>query len=117
MIPKGIGRVTKGLPDILEDAENGLSGIVAQWLDHGISLNVPKMDAASFLLTLQCRSRAISSARDPLAEARRCLERHGQTGEGQALRKVIDTLASGNGEFAESKVWLFCTETCAPAKQ
>ena len=50
-------------------------------------------------------------ARDPLAEARRFLDEFGETGEGQALRRIMDTLASGNGEFAESEVWLFGAET------
>jgi hypothetical protein len=74
------------------------------------------MDAAAFLIALGRRTRATSPARDPLAEARRFLDDYGQTGEGQALRswvRVIDTLVSGNGEFAESEVWLFGAETLA----
>ncbi len=71
------------------------------------------MDAAAFLVALRRRVRVASPARDPLAEARRFLDAHGASGEGQALRRVIDTLASGNGEFAESEVWLFSAETLA----
>ena len=71
------------------------------------------MDAAAFLVALRRRGCATSPARDPLAEARRFLDAHGETGEGQALRRVMDTLASGNGEFAESEVWLFSAETLA----
>lgn len=29
------------------------------------------------------------------------------------MARVIDTLASGNGEFAEPEVWLFSSETLA----
>lgn len=71
------------------------------------------MDAAAFHLALRRRTRDLTPARDPLAEARRFLDAHGETGEGQALRRVIDTLATGKGEFAESEVWLFSTETLA----
>ena len=71
------------------------------------------MNAAAFLVALRRRAPATSPAGDPLADARRFLDAHEETGEGQALRRVIDTLASGNGEFAESKVWLFSAETLA----
>jgi hypothetical protein len=30
-----------------------------------------------------------------------------------ALRKVIETLATGTGDFAESEAWLFSSETLA----
>jgi hypothetical protein len=70
-----------------------------------------EMNAAAFLVALRRRARVTSPARDPLAEATRFFDAHGETGEGQALRRVIDTLASGNGEFAESEVWLFSAET------
>ena len=71
------------------------------------------MNAAAFLVALRRRARVTSPARDPLAAARRFLDEFGQTAEGQALRRVIDTLASGNGEFAESEVWLLSAETLA----
>lgn len=71
------------------------------------------MKAAAFLLALRDRACAVSSSSDPLADARRFLEARGDTAEGQALRKVIITLASGNGEFAESEAWLFSSETLA----
>jgi hypothetical protein len=61
----------------------------------------------------QFAARVTSPARDPLAEARRFLDDYGETGEGQALRRFMDTLASDNGEFAESEVWLFSAETLA----
>ena len=69
------------------------------------------MNAAAFLVALRRRAPATSPAGDPLAEARRFLDEFGETGEGQALRRIMDTLASGNGEFAESEVWLFGAET------
>ena len=34
VIPKGIGQVTKRLPEILEDAENGLPGMMRQLLER-----------------------------------------------------------------------------------
>ncbi len=71
------------------------------------------MNAADFLLALGRRSRLGSNARDPLAKAWRFLEAHGETAEGQALRRVMDTLASGKGEFGESEVWLFSAKTAA----
>jgi len=46
-------------------------------------------------------------------EARRFLDAHGETMEGQALGKVIETLATGTGEFSESDVWLFSAERLA----
>jgi hypothetical protein len=72
-----------------------------------------EMNAAAFLVALRRRARITSPSSDPLAEARRFLDEFGETAEGQALRRVIDTLASGNGEFAESEVWLFSAETLA----
>jgi hypothetical protein len=71
------------------------------------------MNAAAFLVALRRRACTTSSARDPLAEALTFLDAHGDTAEGQALRRVMDTLASGKGEFAESEVWLFSAETLA----
>jgi hypothetical protein len=71
------------------------------------------MNAAAFLVALRRRARYASTVRDPLAEARRFLDAHGETGEGEALRKATETLANGVGEFAESDVWLFSAETRA----
>jgi hypothetical protein len=48
-----------------------------------------KMNAAAFLVALRRRARATSPARDPLAEARRFLDDYGETGEGQALRRIM----------------------------
>ena len=71
------------------------------------------MNGATFLLALRHRTRTVSPVRDPLAEARRFLDAHGETGEGQELRRVIETLTTGAGDFAESAVWLFSAETLA----
>ena len=71
------------------------------------------MNAAVFLVALRRRARAESSVQDPLAEARRFLDAHGETREGQALRRVIETLTTGAGDFAESDAWLFSAETLA----
>ena len=71
------------------------------------------MNAAAFLIALNRRARLVCNTRDPLAAARAFLDVHGETGEGQALRRVLDTLASGNGEFTESDVWFFSTENLA----
>ena len=71
------------------------------------------MNAAAFLLTLRRRARAVSPDRDPLAEARRFLDARGETGEGRAFRRVIEILATGAGDFAESDVWLFSADTLA----
>ncbi len=57
------------------------------------------MNAAAFLVALRRRARAVSPVRDPLAEARRFLDAHGETGEGQALRRIIETLATGARGF------------------
>ena len=71
------------------------------------------MNAAAFLVALRRRARAVSPVPDPLAEAHRFLDAHGETGEGRALRKVLETLATGAGDFDESEVWLFSAETLA----
>ncbi len=69
------------------------------------------MYAADFLIELRLRTRKPCLSRDPLAEARRFLTEHGDTAEGPALRRILDALISGNGEFAESDVWLFSADT------
>ena len=71
------------------------------------------MNAAAFLVALRRRARAVSPVRDPLAEPHRFLDAQGETGEGRALRRVVETPATGAGDFAESEVWLFSAETLA----
>lgn len=71
------------------------------------------MEAASFLTALGRRTRLACNARDPLAQARRILDEKGETAEGQALRRVIKTLANAKGEFNESEIWLFSADACA----
>ena len=70
-----------------------------------------EVNGAAFLLALRCRTHVTSTHRDPLAGAWRFLEENGETGEGRALRKVIRMLATTDGEFSESEVWLFSAET------
>ena len=78
---------------------------------HHLVVDVELMKAAAFLSLLKRRANAASEARDPLAEAQRFLQERGDTAEGQALRRVIETLIAGSGEFAESEVWLFSQDT------
>jgi hypothetical protein len=70
-----------------------------------------EMSAAGFLVELRRRAPVVSLARDPLADARRFLDAHGETGEGQALRKVITTLATGEGTFTEAAAGCSAGET------
>ena len=72
-----------------------------------------EMNAAAFLRALRRRTRLVSNARDPLAEARRFLDAHRETAEDQAFRRVMETRASHSGKFAEPEVWLFRAETLA----
>jgi hypothetical protein len=69
------------------------------------------MSAAAFLVGIRRRAPVASQSRDPLADARRFLDARGETGEGQALRKVLTTLATGDGTFAEAEAWLFSGQT------
>lgn len=71
------------------------------------------MDAGKFLLALGRRTQLGCNVRDPLAEARRIIGKNPDTGESQALRKVIAALATTRGEFSDSELWLFSAETCA----
>ena len=47
----------------------------------------------------------------PLAGAKQFLADHGDTGEGQALRKVLRALVTQEGDFSEAEVYLFSAET------
>ena len=69
------------------------------------------MDVLSFLIALKRHTPYTSTHRDPLAAAERFLDEHRDTAEGQALRKVVKALAIKEGEFSESEIWLFSTET------
>lgn len=64
------------------------------------------MDAATFITALKRRAHAISSHPDPLVGAFRFLEENQDTGEGRMLRRIIDTLATGGGEYTESDLYL-----------
>lgn len=65
-----------------------------------------EMDAAIFIGILKRRAQTISSHPDPLVGAFRFLKEYGETGEGRILRCVIDTLATGKGEYVESDLSL-----------
>ena len=69
------------------------------------------MDATTFLTALSRRSTESKWPSDPLASATWFLAQHSETAEGRALRRVLQALTSGNGDFTESDVWLFSTET------
>ena len=71
------------------------------------------MDAAAFLAALKRRTRTISSHPDPLVGTRQFLREHGETGEGRGLRRIIETLATGKGEYAESEVYLISDKMLA----
>jgi hypothetical protein len=62
-------------------------------------------------VALRRRARSTSPAQDRLAEAQRFPDENGETGEGRALRKVIETLISGTGDFDESEEWSYSNAT------
>ena len=69
------------------------------------------MNTAAFLIAVRRQTHTTSPHPDPLAVAWRFLDEHGQTAEGQALRRVIKALAAKDGAFSESEVWLFSADT------
>ncbi len=69
------------------------------------------MKAAAFLLALSRRAPTVSPSRDSLADARRFILAHGETGEGRALRRIINLLATDEGAFSEADIWHFSAET------
>jgi len=71
------------------------------------------MDAITFITALKGRAHAISSHPDPLVGAFRFLEENKDTGEGRILRRIIDTLATGNGDYAESDLYLISDKMLA----
>lgn len=66
-----------------------------------------EMNAAALLLAPIRRACAISRARDPFAKARNFLDKYWEIGEGQALRTVIDPLASGRRRTTSTSHVLF----------
>jgi hypothetical protein len=62
------------------------------------------MKAAACLVALGRRARNISPAHDPHAEAKHFRDENGETVEGRALYKVIETLITGTGEFDEAEI-------------
>ncbi len=75
-----------------------------------------QMDLPAFIAAAGRRTRFTSTHRDPLKAALNFLDEHGETSEGQALRKMLKALAVMHGEFAESELILFSTETLTLVK-
>ena len=69
------------------------------------------MDLPAFIAAASRRTRFTSTHRDPLQAARNFIDQHGATAEGRALCKVLKALAATSGDFAESELFLFSTET------
>ena len=69
------------------------------------------MDLPAFLAAAARRTAFTSTHRDPLLAAREFIDQYGATAEGWALHNVLRALAAMHGEFDESELWLFSTET------
>ena len=74
------------------------------------------MNLPAFLAATGLRTNFTSTHRDPLDAARKFLDKHGTTAEGQALRKVLKALAATSGDFAESEIFLLGTESLTLVK-
>ncbi len=73
-----------------------------------------KIDAATFLLSVKRRSGAADIA-DPLAVVRVLLDAAQATAEGQLLSRLLQTIATGEGAYEESDVWLLSGDSLALA--
>lgn len=69
------------------------------------------MDAAAFFLTIKNRAPRTEPATDPLKEAQKFIDDFGATGEGQALRRVVEALWTGSGEFEDSEISSFSAKS------
>jgi len=69
------------------------------------------VDLPAFIAAAGRRTRFTSTHRDPLQAARQFIAEHGATTEGLALGKALEALAAMHGDFAESDLYLFGTET------
>jgi hypothetical protein len=74
------------------------------------------MDLPAFIAAAARRTRSTSTHRDPLLAARQFIDQHGTTLEGQALRKMLKALTVMRGDFAESELFLFSTESLTLVK-
>ena len=72
------------------------------------------MEPAAFLLELR-RRLVVEQPAHPLAAALAFLDAHRDTAEAQGLRRVIVTIATGQGVLADSDLWLFSQVTTAIA--
>jgi hypothetical protein len=78
-----------------------------------MTMSAKPMDAASFMLEIKRRTANRDSSRDPLFKAIEILAGIAPTAEGQALKRVLDALATREGSFRESDVYLFSSGTLA----
>jgi hypothetical protein len=62
------------------------------------------MKSPEFFVEVKRRATRPCPSRDPLAEARRLLQEASPTAEMQMMRKVVEALESGQGEFGEADV-------------
>lgn len=63
------------------------------------------MNSSDFLRAIRKRVSVVTCIQDPLTEARRFIQRHGTTGEGRALRAIVETLWKRRGEFNDADIW------------
>ncbi len=78
----------------------------------GLEAYTPRVDAAAFLVALRRNTGSLPNIADPMADALAFLKDHGDTGEGLALRRVMRTLATGEGQFSEADIYSFSKKTC-----
>ncbi len=74
------------------------------------------MDLAAFIAAVSRRTRFTSMHRDQLLAAKQFIAQHGATAEGRALLNVLKALAAKEGEFDESELYLFSTQTLTLVK-
>lgn len=65
------------------------------------------MHAGGFFVRLKRKARGETIYDDPLKEAQQFIDQHGKTGQGDALRRVVEALWRENGEFSESDIAFF----------
>ena len=69
------------------------------------------MDATSFNLEIKRRASNLNSPADPLFDAVVLLAEIAPTAEGQALKRILEALATREGSFQESDLNLFSPGT------
>lgn len=71
------------------------------------------MNAAEFFSLIEKRAPETYAAEDPLMQAQRFIDDNGMTGEGRALRHVVEALWTGKGEFEETDMASFGAKSLA----